>query len=181
MNKTMTSKRQPTIDGRFLIKTEKLEDGCIIWKGTTATAGGYGKFSVNGKMVFAHRWAYERFVEKIPTGLEIDHLCRNRKCVNPQHLQPVTHLENMRRAPHTNIPGRPKQDSCQRGHLYTPENEKWNKGRTSRCCRTCSNENHRIRRSTRMQDKNLRIKYNQYQCESAKRRRDRIDHEAVPQ
>jgi hypothetical protein len=50
-------------------------------------------------MVLAHRWAYEHFIGPIPAGLEIDHLCRVRHCVNPAHLEPVTKSENRRRQP----------------------------------------------------------------------------------
>ncbi len=71
--------------------------GCWLW-----TAGlhnkGYAKIrNDDGRKVFAHRWAYEWFREPIPEGLQIDHLCRTRHCVNPWHMEPVTNAENQRR------------------------------------------------------------------------------------
>jgi len=72
------------------------EDGCWAWTGATAGPG-YGQFGRNG---LAHRVAYERAFGPIPEGMEIDHLCRNRRCVNPDHLDAVSHEENLRRSGH---------------------------------------------------------------------------------
>lgn len=82
---------------RFWAKVEVDESGCWLW--TASTNHGYGHFWVSpdvGK-VYAHRYAYELLVGPIPDGLEIDHLCKVRNCVNPEHLEPVTKEENWRR------------------------------------------------------------------------------------
>lgn len=92
---------------------------CWFWKASLRRAGD-GQFKYNGKMIAAHRLSYELLVGVIPKGLELDHLCRNRSCVNPYHLEPVTHLENMRRG----IGGWNSSIKihCPRGHMYTTEN-----------------------------------------------------------
>ncbi len=73
-------------------------DGCWVWTGYLSP---YGKFGVSGRRPVAHRWSYEYHVGPIPDGLTIDHLCRNPSCVRPDHLEPVTLQENMRRARET--------------------------------------------------------------------------------
>ncbi len=70
---------------------------CWIWQGAKDRHG-YGHASAGGRTKKAHRVLYERIRGSIPDGLVLDHLCRNPPCVNPEHLEPVTHFENMRRA-----------------------------------------------------------------------------------
>jgi hypothetical protein len=116
---------RPVAD-RFWEKVEKIADGCWLW-----TAGlsqdGYGLFREGpGRTRPAHRWAYEHIVGEIPEGLQLDHLCRVRNCVNPNHLEPVTAAENSRRARVTH---------CKRGHELTPDNVYW-----QRSCKTCRKE-----------------------------------------
>ena len=87
--------RPSTLD-RFVAKVERTED-CWLWTGAS-TALGYGQFSGGqGRLVYAHRWSYEHHVGPIPEGLVIDHLCQTPSCVNPEHLEPVTQAENVRR------------------------------------------------------------------------------------
>lgn len=71
-------------------------DGCWEWTGTKNQFG-YGRLCRDGRRVVAHRWLYERLRGAVPAGLQMDHLCRNRSCVNPDHLEPVTQRENLRR------------------------------------------------------------------------------------
>jgi hypothetical protein len=82
---------------RFLSKIELKDNGCWDWKGSK-TKEGYGRFAFNKIMVIAHRFSYEVHKQCIPIGMEIDHLCKNRSCVNPEHLEVVTHTTNIRRS-----------------------------------------------------------------------------------
>lgn len=114
---------------RFLSYVEPRADGC--WQWTGATVRGYGYFRA-GRMCRAHRVAYEFFVGGIPDELEVDHLCGNRGCVNPDHLEPVTHVENVERA----TARRRAADVCSHGHRFTPENTITG-SRGQRVCREC--------------------------------------------
>lgn len=105
---------------------------CWVWLGHISPEG-YGKL----RMQYTHRLSYERFVGPIPPGLHVDHLCRNRYCCKPEHLEPVTHAENIRRAARLIT-------HCPRQHEYTPENTHITK-QGGRVCRTCARE--RMRRS----------------------------------
>lgn len=111
------------------------ETGCWNWT-RSKNWKGYGLFgmgqrpnSTQTKTVTAHRAAYELFVGPIPEGLDLDHLCRNRGCVNPAHLEPVTRKENLGRGLHRNR-GR---THCIRGHELIPENIYVRKNGYRRC------------------------------------------------
>lgn len=82
---------------RRIGRYEVAQNGCWIWRGTVAT-NGYGRVMFRGRMMAAHRLFFVLHRGPIPEGLELDHLCSTRPCVNPAHLEPVTHMENIRRA-----------------------------------------------------------------------------------
>lgn len=82
--------------GRLWARLEPTEGGCWEWQGAK-TSDGYGHISVAGKLKRTHRMAYEILVGAIPGGLVLDHLCRNRACANPDHLEVVSRGENTRR------------------------------------------------------------------------------------
>jgi hypothetical protein len=89
-------------EARFFSRVNGTPDGCWLWTAHVNPRTGYVQFRIggrSGKMVLAHRWSYEHFVGPIPDGLQIDHLCRVRHCVNPSHLEPVTARENRLRQP----------------------------------------------------------------------------------
>lgn len=86
----------PTLKERLLAGSAVDESGCQIWQGAPGL-NGYGRLSIDGRLTLAHRASYEAFVGPIPSGLTIDHLCRVRMCINPEHLEPVTRAENTRR------------------------------------------------------------------------------------
>lgn len=88
---------QPDAEARFWANTEKAgPEECWVWRGTLSSDG-YASMSLNRKKTRAHRFAYELLVGVIPEGLTLDHLCLNKVCVNPAHLEPVTFGENARR------------------------------------------------------------------------------------
>lgn len=109
-------------------------DECWPWLGAISN-NGYGNVAIEsgrgGKATAAHRAVYTLLVGPIPGGLQIDHLCRNRACVNPAHLEPVTGQENVRRAAALRV-------TCASGHPFSPENTTHLPSRpTVRLCREC--------------------------------------------
>lgn len=113
-------------------------DACWFWNGTIRRDG-YGSFWYQGRKVGAHRAAYLLFAGPVPEGLHLDHLCRNRACVNINHLEPVTNGENQRRSPIALAPTNAAKTHCPRGHEYTPENTlvQHRNGSDLRSCRLC--------------------------------------------
>lgn len=119
------------------------EKECWPWLGTIG-ATGYGEFSIRHRSYLAHRMAYMFMRGAIPDGLHIDHLCRNRKCVNPDHMEPVTMEENTRRGFGMCAKNR-RKTHCKWGHEFTSENT-YNglvRNRPTRICITCRRRNGR--------------------------------------
>jgi hypothetical protein len=120
------AQRTRSVEARFWEKVDKSGD-CWIWTGVLNH--GYGGFApIHGLLVLTHRFAYELLIGPIPEGLQLDHLCRVRSCVNPAHLEPVTQKENNRRA-------QAIKTHCPSGHPYDEVNTYLWQGR--RKCREC--------------------------------------------
>lgn len=111
---------------------ESPETGCWEWRGYRRPDG-YGVVGVGRKVRLAHRVTYEAMRAEIPVGLELDHLCRVRACVNPWHLEPVTHAVNVSRG------GNALKTRCPQGHPYDEENTYVSR-RGGRNCRACKRE-----------------------------------------
>lgn len=110
--------------------------GCWLWTSCIDPCG-YGTFTERGKNIGAHRWSYQHHVGPIPAGLELDHLCFVRHCVNPAHLEPVTHHENTLRGKGLGAINIAKTH-CPHGHPYNEANTRWYRGH--RYCRQCKRE-----------------------------------------
>jgi len=127
------------------IKTDPIErfwnlvnktESCWLWIGKNDA--GYGRFKNNSKSLLAHRYAYEITKGPIPKGLQIDHLCRVRQCVNPDHLEAVTSKVNMLRG-NTVASRNANKTHCAQGHPFEGENLFINV-RGARCCKKCARE-----------------------------------------
>lgn len=131
-----------TLEQRFWAKVNKT-DGCWLWTGATNHLG-YGQISIgNRRLDMAHRVSLRMAGVVIPEGYDVDHLCRVRRCVRPDHLEPVTHAENMDRAPWTAIQFQSAKTRCPHGHAYTEANtylRRNSAGTLSRECRACRRE-----------------------------------------
>jgi hypothetical protein len=132
---------------RFWPKVDTTGD-CWIWT-ASINPKGYGQFRVGAKpdgraiVVHAHRFAYIDTVGPIPEGLELDHLCRVRACVNPMHLEPVTTAENQRRSPISFVATLGNRTHCTNGHEWNAENTYWyvgSKHSPHRQCRQCKRD-----------------------------------------
>lgn len=136
------------VDGDGPVPAHRPELGpCWVWTGnhTRKPPHGHGRFYVGKQGILAHRWSYEYFVGAIPAKLEVDHLCRNRSCVRPDHLDPVTHRENCLRgeAPAARFAKRTHCDRCGGEFKTTTVHRGKRSGkpikvRTIRYCPTCN-------------------------------------------
>lgn len=118
----------------------------ICWSFESPRADGYGKVTRDGRQYLVHRAVWEELVGPIPDGMDIDHLCRNRSCCNPDHLEPVPRLENFLRGYHQSADSLRRQ-VCKRGHPFEGNRIVRKDGRTE--CRPCVRERQRLLRQKR--------------------------------
>jgi hypothetical protein len=117
----------------FFNKVNKTLDGCWLWTGAI-NASGYGGVNINSKYYVAHRVSYEYLLGPVPEGLFLDHLCRVRNCVNPEHLEPVTHKENALRGM-SPFAKNARKTHCPKGHRYDEINTRLtSRGRSCKAC-----------------------------------------------
>jgi hypothetical protein len=132
---------------RLMKRVVSVDGGCLLWLGAK-TEKGYGRIGkTGGGTTGTHQVAWESVNGKVPDGLELDHTCRNRACVNVDHLEAVTHLENIKRGIrpqwyYDSLHGLRKKDRshCVHGHEMSEKNIKWINGGKYKYCRRCFNE-----------------------------------------
>lgn len=126
--------------------------GCWLWIGGL-TSRGYGTFWSAGRALGAHVVSFTALVGAVPDGLELDHRCRVRSCVNPRHLEAVTHRENMMRSPTSVVVRNAAKTHCPAGHPYStdPNEPGCYPSEKARRCRICLRLKWQERRRARRQ------------------------------
>jgi hypothetical protein len=136
----------PRLPARFWSKVAVADQRCWLWT-SALSSGGYARFVIGSRTdgtrrtVDVYRWLFELVIGPVPAGLVLDHLCRQRRCVNPAHLEPVTARENILRGEGPAAVNT-RRTTCQRGHEFTPENTLLSRradrgSRVVRLCRIC--------------------------------------------
>jgi len=135
----LSDEPQATIDRFWSGVSQPADSDCWEWT-RGKNSSGYGRISIAYKNRLTHRVSYTLMVGPIPDGLTLDHLCRNKICVNPDHLEPVPSLVNVRRAkPHLL-----DRDTCANGHAITPDSVYvFKSGKSS--CKQCSSDKQKAR------------------------------------
>lgn len=128
-------RQRPNDVQRFMAKIHYADNGCWEWTSALNRAG-YGVLNIKGKVVLAHRFSFLNAGNTIPPNTELDHLCRNRKCVNPAHLEPVSHHINILRG-ESPVAKYARNTHCPKGHEFTPDSTYIAPGRNDRQCRIC--------------------------------------------
>lgn len=140
------------------VRIRRQRNGCWRWTGVI-TGYGYPQWLHAGKTYRAHRLVYAAMLGPIPAGKQLDHLCCNKWCVNPAHLEPVTGRVNTLRATRGTAQINHRKTACaRRGHPFTPENTRLKQGRygTLRSCRACERElNRKLQAKYRQQKRNV--------------------------
>ncbi len=134
---------------------------CWIWTAALKPSG-YGQFMIGGRCCYAHRVAYETTVGIIPAGLELDHLCREPRCCNPAHLEPVTGAENHRRSTGPAklaevYRAKRARTCCRYGHAYRSATAVDKNGRRYRVCSECANATQRRLTARRREQRRLLV------------------------
>lgn len=112
----------------------EIVDGCWVWTG--ATTDGYGRVKVAGRAELVHRVVFAEVVGPIPAGMHLDHLCRERACCNPDHLEVVTQQENTLRGEGVTA-ANARKTHCVRDHEFTPDNTSVRGRDGARICKAC--------------------------------------------
>jgi hypothetical protein len=144
---TAASMRDPR---ERLMAATRSDGACWTWTGHVQPTG-YGVMSYRNRRWYVHRLAWELWRGPIPEGLTIDHLCRNKACINPDHLEPVTHRENNLRG-NSVAAQHARKTRCPRGHAYSVSFVR-NDGRRERRCSECYRDREREKRRLRLATK----------------------------